>query len=196
MKKKIRIILILISVLIVLLFPIKSTIWDGGTIEYRSLLYRVIKWHKLDNYYESGYKTGTEIYIFPFNLRPIDYYDKPKPSRLYISKDDKWYSSEVISYCWKNEYRKDCFDNEGILNTKYKFIIKVNKNEEFIYEPNDIVINSINLYNDKGIVDYQVEFDSKLKKIKVPNLSGIYYLEMLYETDEGNAKYAFKLDIN
>ena len=43
MKKRIIIVLI---ILLILLFPIKNTYLDGGSKEYVSLIYKVIKWNR------------------------------------------------------------------------------------------------------------------------------------------------------
>ena len=46
MKKKVIIILVAI-ILLVLLFPIKNQLKDGGTVEYKALVYKVSKVKKL-----------------------------------------------------------------------------------------------------------------------------------------------------
>lgn len=46
MKKKI-IIAAIIIITFVLLFPMKSQLKDGGTVEYRALLYKISKVHRL-----------------------------------------------------------------------------------------------------------------------------------------------------
>lgn len=46
MKKK-RIIVIVLLSMLVLLFPIRNQLYDGGTVEYKSLLYKVSKVKKL-----------------------------------------------------------------------------------------------------------------------------------------------------
>lgn len=46
MKKKVIIILVAI-ILLVLLFPIKNQLKDGGTVEYKALVYKVSKIKKL-----------------------------------------------------------------------------------------------------------------------------------------------------
>ena len=45
MKKKMKIFLFL--TILILLFPIKMQLKDGGTVQYRALLYKVSKVHKL-----------------------------------------------------------------------------------------------------------------------------------------------------
>lgn len=47
MKKKNILIIAIIVLLIILLFPIPMKLKDGGTVEYKALLYSVTKYHKL-----------------------------------------------------------------------------------------------------------------------------------------------------
>ena len=103
MKKKILIAVIVI-ILLVLLIPIPMRLKDGGTIEYKALIYTVSKVHKLNHNSASGYDNGLIIKIFgkeiynnvPNNTKEI-YYEE-------ISQDEE------------NDY--------------YKFALKLYKNEE------------------------------------------------------------------
>ena len=195
MKKKNIIIIVSILVLIILLVPIKFQYKDGGTIEYRSLIYKIIKWHRLDEYYENGLKIGTEIHFFPNNLKPIDYFDEVKPPRFSLIYIDELFYSQVLSYCWKNEYNSVCADTLGPTDINYKEVINVNKNDEFHYGT-FIPITSIKLYDENGIFDYDIEFSNDDEIIRVPDISGVYFLQIYYKSLEGNVSYAFKININ
>ncbi len=46
MKKNVKIVLLVI-ILLILLFPIRSQLQDGGTVEYKAILYKVSKVKKL-----------------------------------------------------------------------------------------------------------------------------------------------------
>ena len=63
MKKKI--IIIVCVVLVVMLIPIKTHLKDGGTIQYKSILYKINKVHRL---IENGFDIGTEIEILGFKV--------------------------------------------------------------------------------------------------------------------------------
>ena len=63
MKKKI--IIIICAVLVVMLIPIKTQLKDGGTIQYKSILYKINKVHRL---IENGFDIGTEIEILGFKV--------------------------------------------------------------------------------------------------------------------------------
>ena len=66
MKKKILIavIVIILLVLLVLLVPIPMRLKDGGTIEYKALIYTISKVHRLNHNSKSGYDNGLIIKIF------------------------------------------------------------------------------------------------------------------------------------
>ena len=63
-KKKNIVIIIVILLLIILLFPLQiNKLKDEGTVEYRSLLYSITKYHKLDKSANDGYIDGIEIKV-------------------------------------------------------------------------------------------------------------------------------------
>ena len=65
MKKKVLIGLIII-VLVILLFPRRNALNDGGTIEYKAVVYKVSKVHryKIDGKYNNNYENGIIIEVF------------------------------------------------------------------------------------------------------------------------------------
>lgn len=67
MKKKIIIICIII-ILFILVVPIRNMLWDGGTVEYKALLYKITKYHRLDQSSKSGYNDGIKIEILGFTI--------------------------------------------------------------------------------------------------------------------------------
>lgn len=64
MKKKLVIVLCIVAV-VVLLFPIPQQLKDGGTVEYRAILYNVKNVHRLhpDMESEKEYQEGTIVEI-------------------------------------------------------------------------------------------------------------------------------------
>lgn len=83
MKKKIRILLIILVSLVVLFVPIPTgTYKDGGTREYTSLTYKIVKWNRLTD--GSSYNK-TRVYFFPDNFKSID-------SLWYLEEDNVEYS--------------------------------------------------------------------------------------------------------
>lgn len=72
MKKK-SIIIIVFVILLILLFPIKKQLNDGGTKEYKSLVYKVSKIHRFVsesdlNEYIKPYEDGIIIEILGFEI--------------------------------------------------------------------------------------------------------------------------------
>ena len=65
MKKKVLIGLTII-VLVILLFPRRNTLNNGGTIEYKSVVYKVSKVHryKIDGKYNNNFENGIIIELF------------------------------------------------------------------------------------------------------------------------------------
>ena len=66
MKKKIIKIAVIIIALLILLFPLTYHYKDGGTVEYRALVYQVYDVHTLRM--TGGYDEGTIIRILGFEV--------------------------------------------------------------------------------------------------------------------------------
>lgn len=66
MKKKIIKIAVIIIALLILLFPLTFRYKDGGTVEYRALVYQVYNVHTLRM--TGGYDEGTIIRILGFEV--------------------------------------------------------------------------------------------------------------------------------
>ena len=67
-KNKKLIILFLIFIIVILLIPKKTMLWDGGTVKYKSLIYEITKYNRLDNNYKSGYNNGLKIKLFGITI--------------------------------------------------------------------------------------------------------------------------------
>lgn len=67
MKKKILVISVAIITL-VLLLPKTIHLKDGGTIEYKALLYKITKYHQINERSESGYNDGIGIEILGLEI--------------------------------------------------------------------------------------------------------------------------------
>ena len=80
MKKKIIIIAIIITILLILFLPIPhGTYKDGGTKEYRALTYRIVVWNRfVDQINEDGSVgevtkySKTSVFWLPDNFKSID----------------------------------------------------------------------------------------------------------------------------
>ena len=192
MKKTIAIISICF-VLVLLLLPLRYRYKDGGTVEYRAVLYNIIKWHSIDNNYDSGYKTNTEFHFFPANLRRIDYYLNNNPSRIELFYNDEKYYGSTLDYNWCNEYN-NCTSREVLLvkDVDFKDAIKVKRNDNINYFLNSKIRNIV-IY--KGTLDnmYTQDIDYSGDYIKTPNEIGDYVYILNCQNDKNTANYLFKV---
>ena len=69
MKKKTICVIIAAVLAVILLFPVKTVYRDGGTRDYRAILYRIVIWNRLQ---EDGIYHDTDVYFFPHNRGSID----------------------------------------------------------------------------------------------------------------------------
>ena len=67
MKKK-KIIIVIMVALLILLLPIPFKLKDGGTVEWKSLIYKISKVHKLNIDSETGYEDGMIVEILGFKV--------------------------------------------------------------------------------------------------------------------------------
>lgn len=65
-KKTIIIIIVLLFTLMLIPIPIKLK--DGGSTEYKAILYTITKVHRLNCQATTGYETGWEIKILNFQI--------------------------------------------------------------------------------------------------------------------------------
>lgn len=62
MNKKIMI-CVVITMAIILLFPIPLSLKDGGSVEFKAILYSITKYHQINPEVDGGYVNGIEIEI-------------------------------------------------------------------------------------------------------------------------------------
>ncbi len=67
-KNKKLVIIFIIVIVVILLIPKKTMVWDGGTVKYKSLIYEITKYNRLDNNYKSGYNNGLKIKLFGITI--------------------------------------------------------------------------------------------------------------------------------
>ena len=135
MKKKVIIVMVaVILILLILLVPRPRYLNDGGTVEYKAVLYNVTKMNKLNYYSSTGYDKGTIVEILGKEVFNDVVIAEPT-----ISNDDENYqkhSKIVENVCielnipseWKYEELATNEDNDF-----YKFALKLYKNSEEQY---------------------------------------------------------------
>lgn len=62
MKRR-YVILLIVIILLLLLSPIPQHLKDGGTVEYKSLIYKISIVHRLNEYSETKYDDGVIVEI-------------------------------------------------------------------------------------------------------------------------------------
>lgn len=140
MKKKI--IIIVCVILVIMLIPVRLQLKDGGTVEYKSILYKVSKVHRL---IDNGYDIGTEIRILGFkvfdNVESV--YDKKELKETKgvevvptlsdkISKDTSW--CPTFQLIW-NDFKNDIVKQNIKFDKKLDMLDNLNKED---FTKNDI----------------------------------------------------------
>ena len=134
MKKKVIIVSIVALIMLVLLIPRPRYLNDGGTVEYKALLYNVTKLNKLNYHSSTGYDRGTKIEILG-----IEVYNDivvAEPTIKSNAENCQKYSRIVDNIClelkipseWKYEELQKNEDNDF-----YKYALKLYKNSEEQY---------------------------------------------------------------
>lgn len=134
MKKKI--IIIVCVVLVLMLIPIRLQLRDGGTVEYKSILYKVSKVHRL---IDNGFDIGTEIRILGIKVfdNVESFYDKKELKETVgvdvvptlsdkISKDTSW--CPTFQLIW-NDFKNDIVKEDIKFDEKLDMLDNLNKED-------------------------------------------------------------------
>lgn len=134
MKKK-EIILICV-ILVIMLIPVRLQLKDGGTVEYKSILYKVSKVHRL---IDNGFDIGTEIRILGFkvfdNVESV--YDKKELKETKgvevvptlsdkVSADTSW--CPTFQLIW-NDFKNDIVKEDIKFDEKSDILDNLNKED-------------------------------------------------------------------
>ncbi|MBQ8891310.1 MAG: hypothetical protein IJ068_00385 [Bacilli bacterium] len=115
MKKK-KIIIVVIVIFVLLLIPIPIRLKDGGSIEYKAILYKYTKIHRLNEKSSTGYEDGWEFNILGIYVGgKINVYDENKQN-----------SSDSVSLSLK----ANTLTSKGAT-----IVLKNNTNKDYVYGP-------------------------------------------------------------
>lgn len=207
-KRKRIIIISIILVLLILFIPIKLQYRDGGTIEYKALAYKVIKWHRIMNngtIYES-----TDVYWFPNNMHSLDYYAPIRIPSVNLLYKDKIIICNSGTYSWEEVVDGKTKWEEGLsiehVFMKYNEVLKVTDDEQIkidtSYEVFDVKYTIYNKeYEDKNTEITPIYKDLKYNKNdKTLDLSSlendIYIVKFKIKEKNNEVNYSFKVEIN
>lgn len=200
MKNKKIYITVIIIILIILLFPLREKYYDGGSIEYKSLTYKLVKYHKITDELEEKYIDGVKLDIFKINvLNTIDE-EKINPKILTIS-------SKTNRISMNRGTNSIYFQELGIgiqsdaispLEFKYNESLISKKGEQLILE--NLIpyqINNIEIYSseNKEKLSLDVEYNEENQTIKAPEKEGKYILILKCQSSHIKSTYSFELEI-
>lgn len=178
MNKKIIIFIIGIT-LIILLFPIRNILKDGGTKTYKSIIYKITKYHELNNDYKEEYKTGIRIELLGFKIYEKITSEKKTTYELIIYEMEDGRPHNPNTYCCKTDkiYRKIKVETN---NAK---VLDISKNDNYIL----ISDGKVKMYNTitKELTTINLEANYKAYIIQTTEdnkLIGITY----YKTKEND----------
>ncbi len=161
MKKLIAVIIIFI---LFLLIPIQVRLKDGGSLEYKAILYKITKYHKSDFEYELGYKKGWKIEILGIKV-----YDQ--------ITNEKIATQSKYLFSLKNKYIGDAAANMKLLEAleisklaNYKIELKTSE------QPYILHINFTNPINE-SITNFKrkMETYSIILLALIENVDEIHY---------------------
>lgn len=211
MKKKI--IIIACVILVIMLIPVRLQLKDGGTVEYKSILYKVSKVHRL---IDNGYDIGTEIRILGFkvfdNVESVYYKKELKETKGVdvvptlsdkISKDTSWcptfqliwndFKNDIVKQDIKFEKKLDMLDNlnkedftKNDISDSYYYKIYGRKNLELKSKIDNAIKEKFNQKSD--ILD-QFDWSSDALDSGEDVIDRYFLYSMLYREFEFNKKF-------
>lgn len=108
MKKKKIIIIVAVVIFIILLLPIPMQLKDGGSVEYKAILYNVTKIHRLNIKSSTGYEDGWKVNILGITIyNRYNFEEKDKSIALedvndkiinYFNSEENYYSNLAYNY--------------------------------------------------------------------------------------------------
>lgn len=191
MKKK-NIIIIVLIIFVLMLIPIPVRLKDGGSVEYKALLYKYTKIHRLQEKSITGYEDGWELKILGIRVgSKINTYITSE-HKISIKSNDKIILAVTGSFCYENG---SCVDKVNFQDFKYDVIKSYYKNKLYI-EALDGTIKSIELFDNssKTFNNTKVEFTQEY--IITPSISGTYIFKINAIYEGKNIEYYFMANIS
>ncbi len=160
MKKKI--IIVTIVIFIIMLIPFPRQLKDGGSLEYRAVLYNITKIHRLNIQSTNGYEDGWKIEILGIVFYERYTYDEIEKNQILETVNDK-----IINYISNNQ--------NNISNLAYNYVDfqkqvvvvglvdnSQNHQEDFISKVFSDCCNSpsINYLKDNSIIEFKETKDT------------------------------------
>ena len=190
-KKKI-ILIIVTLIFIIMLVPIKDKLYDGGSTEYRALLYRYTKIHRLSEKSYTGYEDGWELRILGIKVGGVINTNVLDEHKISIKSNDKIIEAVTGSFCYKNG---PCIDKIDFQDFRYD-VIKSYYNNKLYIDNLDGTIKSVELfdYSSKKFIDVNVEFTNEY--IVTPSITGPFIVKINGIYEGKSIGYYFMINIS
>ena len=192
MKKKKTIILVLVIILVLMLIPIPNRLKDGGSVEYRAILYKYTKIHRLNEKSSTGYEEGCELRILGFKVCGKTNIEVLSEHIISIKSNDKKIEAATGSFCYKYG---SCVDKIDFQDFRYDTIKSYYNNKLYI-DNLDGTINSIEVFDfgTKKFVDTKVEFTNEY--MVTPSISGLFIFRINATYEGKGIEYYFMTNIS
>ena len=192
MKKKSIFLIVIVVFVILMLIPIPFKLKDGGSVEYKAILYKYTKVHKISEQSQTGYEDGWELEILGYHVAgEINTYVSTEHI-INIKNNDKIIAANTGGFCYKSG---TCVDKIDFQEFNYD-VITSNYNNKLYIDNLDGSIKSVELfdYSTKKFIDTKVEFTNEY--IITPSISGPYIFKINAIYEEKNIEYYFMVKIN
>lgn len=185
-------IIIALVILFIMIIPIPFKQKDGGSVEYKAILYKITKYHMLNAKSTKGYDDGWQIKIIGITIYDeINTYSEAE-HRITIISNDKKIEAVTGSFCYKNG---SCIDKVDFQDFRYDVISSYYNNKLYIdnLEGNILSIDVFD-FNAKKFLDTKVEFTNEY--IITPYISDLYIIKINATFENKKIEYYFEVSIN
>lgn len=192
MKKKKIIIIVAIVLFVLMLIPIPMRLKDGGSIEYRAILYKYTKIHRLSEQSSTGYEDGWELKILGIYVGgEVNTYVLAE-HKISIRSNDKIVDANTGSFCYNEG---TCLDKTDFQDFHYNVIASYYDNKLYLNNL-DGSIKSTQLfdYSSKKFTDVKVKYTDEY--IITPSISGIYIFKINAIYQGKSIEYYFMSEIS
>ena len=192
MNKKKIIIIVAIVVFVLMLIPIPMRLKDGGSVEYRAVLYKYTKIHRLSERSTTGYEDGWELKILGIYVGgEVNTYVLAE-HKISIRSNDKIVDANTGSFCYKEG---TCLDKIDFQDFHYNVIASYYDNKLYLNNL-DGSIKSTQLfdYSSKKFTDVKVKYTDEY--IITPSISGIYIFKINAIYQGKSIEYYFMSEIS
>ena len=188
-------------ILFILFAPVKFQYTDGGTVEYKSLSYKFIKWHRISN--NQSFYEGVDIYWFPNNMKQLEYYAPIQIPNVTVSNLNDEIDCNSGSYNWTKtigkEEKHEISESIDPIDMNYDDELVLTKNKEVKinteYTISDIMYIEYN-QEEQSEEYHEIDIEKYSKTINLKKLKpGTYVFKFTITKDSNEANYSFKVRI-